>query len=659
MCRYVVQRAVCLAVALAAVAVQPLGLDGAEQTSAERQKSLIAVLESPDSPRGEKAITCKHLMRCGDADAVPALAALLTDEQLAAWARIALEAIPDPAAGQALRAAAAQLEGRLLVGVVNSIGMRRDAQAVELLSQKLTDADAEVAASAAVALGRIGDAAATAALAQFLKGPAMAAAPTSVRSAVAEGCILCAEQSDQSGDAAAAIQLFDAIRGANVPQQRVLEATRGMILAKKSDGIAPLIELLKSDDRARFTLGLWVARELPGREATDALVAELEQMAPERQALLMLALMDRQDRPPVSLLAQAAERGPKSVRITAIRAMRQQGDVSCVPVLLAAAAGADADVATAAGEALEEMPGDKVNADLAARLATAEGKPRLLLIELAGRRGIAASVPELLKAADDPDGSVRAAAFKSLGDTIDFAALSWLIERTVRAKSQEELTAAGDALKAASGRMPDRDACAAKLAAAMPQAGTPAKGKLLESLGAIGGKAALAAITEASKSTDAAVQGAAAQQLGDWMTPDAAPALLQMARSAANDGLKVRALRGYLRIARQFVVPDNERLAMYHTAMAAALRDEERQLSLDVLIRIPSSQTLAEATKRLGEPPLRDAAANAAVAIAAKLVASDPKAVADAMQKVLDSGVGDPAKAKAQEIRNQVRAAAP
>jgi predicted nicotinamide N-methyase len=98
---------------------------------------------------------------------------------------------------------------------------------------------------------------------------------------------------------------------------------------------------------------------------------------------------------------------------------------------------------------------------------------------------------------------------------------------------------------------------------------------------------------------------------------------------------------------------------MYHTAMAAALRDEERQLSLDVLIRIPSSQTLAEATKRLGEPPLRDAAANAAVAIAAKLVASDPKAVADAMQKVLDSGVGDPAKAKAQEIRNQVRAAAP
>jgi hypothetical protein len=93
--------------------------------------------------------------------------------------------------------------------------------------------------------------------------------------------------------------------------------------------------------------------------------------------------------------------------------------------------------------------------------------------------------------------------------------------------------------------------------------------------------------------------------------------------------------------------------------LSAALRDDERRLALDVLIRIPSPQTLAEATKRLDEPALRDAAANAAVAIAAKLAAGQPKAVAESMQKVLDSGVGDPAKARAQELRTQTKAAAP
>ncbi len=659
MYRSFARRAACLAAALSAFLFQPLDVAGAEETAAERQKRLIAVLESSDAPKAEKAITCKHLARFGDGEAVPALAALLTDEQLAAWARIPLEAIPDPAADEALREAAAQLEGRLLVGVINSIGMRGDAKAVDILSAKLADADPEVAAAAAVALGRIGDDAATEALSQFLSGSAMADAPKKVRSAVAEGCILCAEKSAQSGDAATALRLFDGVRGADVPEQRVLEATRGAILVRKADGVASLVELLNSDDRERFALGLWVARELPGREATDALVAELDRMAPERQALLMLAVMDRKDRPPVSLLVQAAESGPKNVRITAIRAMRQQGDPSCVPVLLAAAAEADAEVSEAAGEALEELPGAEVDADLAARLAASEGDTRLRLIALAGRRGISAAVPELLKAADDADGSVRKAAYQSLGETIEFARLPWLIERTVEAQTAEELEAAGDALKAASGRMPDRDACATRLAAAMPQAPTPAKIKLLEALGAIGGGRALAAIVEASKSSDVAVQGAASQQLGDWMTPDAAPALLALARNAAEDRLKVRALRGYLRIARQFVVPDDVRRTMYQTAMATAIRDEERRLAIDVLIRIPSPETLAEATRRLGEPALRDAAAEAAVAIAANLAADQPKAVAEAMQKVLDSGVGDPLKDRAREVLNQAKSASP
>lgn len=657
--RHLARRAACLAAALGAFVFQPIGLRGADETPAQRQKKLIAVLEADETPPAEKAITCKHLARCGDAAAVPALAGLLGDEHLAAWARIALEAIPDPAADEALRQAATRLQGRLLVGVLNSIGMRRDAKAIDILSRKLSDADVEVAASAAVALGRIGGSAAARPLEQFLRGPALAAAPKQVRSAVAEGCILCAEHSERSGDTGAAVRLFDAVRSAPVPPQRVLEATRGGILARKADGIPALVELLKAEDRARFALGLRVARELPGREATDALVAELERLAPERQALLMLALMDRHDRPPVTLLVQAAERGPKNVRITAIRAMRQQGDAACVPVLLATATEADAEMADAAAEALRDLPGDGVNADLASRLATAEGKTRVMLIELAGARRIAAAVPHLRKAADDPDASVRAAAFKSLGDTVDFAALPWLIERTVEAKGQEELAAAGDALKAASGRMPDRDACAARLAAAMARASTPAKIKLLEALGAIGGAGALAAVAEASKSPDVAVQGAAAQQLGDWMTPDAAPALLEMARGAADNTLKIRALRGYLRIARQFVMPEAERLAMYRTAMETASRDDERRLALEVLIRVPSARTLAEATKRLGEPALREAAANAAVAIASKLAASQPKAVAEAMQKVLDSGVGDPAKARAQELRTRTQGAAP
>ena len=149
---------------------------------------LIAVLQS-DAPPQDKAIVCKRLAVFGGKDAVPALAALLPDARLASWARIALEAIPGPAADEALRQAMGKQQGRLLIGVINSIAVRRDAKAVKGLVARLKDADAEVVSAAAAALGRIANAPAAAALQE-----AMADGAAATRAAAAQGCILCADR---------------------------------------------------------------------------------------------------------------------------------------------------------------------------------------------------------------------------------------------------------------------------------------------------------------------------------------------------------------------------------------------------------------------------------------------------------------------------------
>src|SRR5437016_753992 len=88
--------------ALLTLAVSATILAGADSqlSAAEKQRKLIAILQS-DAPPQEKAITCKQLAIYGTKDAVPVLAPLLSDPQLTSWARIALEAIPDPAADNA------------------------------------------------------------------------------------------------------------------------------------------------------------------------------------------------------------------------------------------------------------------------------------------------------------------------------------------------------------------------------------------------------------------------------------------------------------------------------------------------------------------------------------------------------------------------------
>ena len=90
----------------------------------------------------------------------------------------------------------------------------------------------QVASAAAVALGSIGSDTAITALRQ-----ALASATPAVRSAIAEGGILCAERLLAEGKNDAAAEIYDEVRKADVPKQRILEATRGAILARGEQGI--------------------------------------------------------------------------------------------------------------------------------------------------------------------------------------------------------------------------------------------------------------------------------------------------------------------------------------------------------------------------------------------------------------------------------------
>ena len=577
----------------------------------EKEKELIATLRS-DGPKADKAIACKKLAVLGSSAAVEDLAKLLPDEQLSSWARIALEAIPGAAADEALRKSLDSLNGKLLVGTINSIGVRRDAGAVETLVARLKADDAEVASAAAVALGHIGNAAAAKSLRASL-----ASAPPKVRSAVAEGCILCAEKSAADGRLAEAAAIYDEVRTADVPKQRVLEAVRGSILAHKDEGIAILVEQLRSPDNGLFQIALSTAREIQGTKIDEVLAAELGRATPERAPLVIVAMADRKESVVLSAVLKAAGSGPKPVRLAAIAALGRVGDASCLSSLVEIAQQDDAELTQTARAALGELPGEKVNQEIIARLANAQGKTLPLLIEVVGSRRINA-METLLKAVNHSDAAVRSAALTSLGNTIPAKSLSVLISQAVSPKHAEDAAVAQQALKAACVRMADREACAGELAAAYEKSPVATKTVLLQILGAVGGTKALNTIGNAAKTTDPLLQDASTKLLGEWMTIDAAPVLLDLTKSAPGEKYQVRALRGYIRIARQFTMSEPERAEMCAKAFDASRQVAEQKLVLDVLKRYPSVDTLKIAVKAAQMAELKEDATQVAVAIAQK-----------------------------------------
>src|SRR5579862_3107636 len=90
---------------------------------------LVAMVQDPNSTVFQKAIACKKLAFVGGKEAVRPMAALLDHPQLGCYARFGLEPNPDPTVDEVLRAALPKLKGKLQVGVITTIGVRKDAKA--------------------------------------------------------------------------------------------------------------------------------------------------------------------------------------------------------------------------------------------------------------------------------------------------------------------------------------------------------------------------------------------------------------------------------------------------------------------------------------------------------------------------------------------------
>ena len=611
-----------LTIVVAAACSVPAGLAVWAAEPLPSEAELIVVLRS-DAGEADKALVCKKLAIKGSAAAVGDLAKLLANERLASWARIPLEAIPGPEADAALRTAAGSLSGRLLVGVINSIGVRRDAAATSLLEGRLGDGDAEVAAAAAAALGKIGTPAAAAILAKQLT----AAEPRLDH--MAQAAIVCSERLLASGQAVEAAKLSGAIRTAKVSEQRQAEATRGLILARGKDGIPILIETLRSPSRRMANIGLFTARELlDGPAAGDvdvALVDEITRMAggdsADKAALLVKVLADRNADggvPPglqATVLRWAAS-APQAVRLAALEAIGRIGDASAVDPLVSLAA--DPAVADAARMALVALPGEAVNRVVIGRLSGADAKLQPILAQVIGARRIPA-VAQLQPLVASADPVVRGAAFEALGNVVDLANLGLLVDAVVKPRDVAEGEAAHKSLLTACVRMPDRDACAEKLATAVAAASGDTKVKLLDIVGEVGGTKALATVKAAAMSGDEALADAATRLLGKWMTADAAPVLLDLAAAPIGEKYQTRAIRGYIRIARQFALADAERAEMCTKALAAAKDAADRKSVLEILPRYPSPAMLAVADQASKLPGLEAEAKAAADAIRAKL----------------------------------------
>ena len=341
------------------------------ETADEVRAKALAVLKS-DAPLEQKSAACEDLARVGDKDCVPVLAGMLGNEQLSHRARYALEPIPDKSVDEALRAALDKLNGKLLSGVISSIGTRRDSAAVELLGKHLGHRDGDVVRTTAIALGRIGTVAAGKAMLDALKD-----AKGDNIGRICDGLLTCGANLAAQGQQGEAKTIYDGMLAQNLPVRFRAAALRGAVLCDPSGGMKLLGSMIHDNEFCVFAMALRVAVEMKDKKVTDVLVSEVGKLPADRVVPVVKILGQRGDKAALPLLLEMAKKGEKDVRLEAIQSVGEIGDASAVPVLVELMKDKDDAIGRAAAAAVAGLPGAEVDAAIVKILESPDPALRL------------------------------------------------------------------------------------------------------------------------------------------------------------------------------------------------------------------------------------------------------------------------------------------
>jgi len=420
--------------------------------------------------------------------------------------------------------------------------------------------------------------------------------------------------------------------------------------------IQMVIDSLKSPDREMQTGAIAMVRDIPGVEVTKALAKELPNLGAATQVQLLSALADRGDAVALPAVIEASKSQDESVRVAALKAVGQIGNVSSVSLLAERAATSKGAEQKAARESLYRLRGPEIDAAILQGLASATAAVKVELISAVGERNIDGSIESLLKAARDEDRKVRVEALKVLrvvGKPEDMPAL---VNLALEIKSDSDRTEAEKTIAAVAHKIEDGSRQAAAVLAVLPNVkDNPNRASLLRVLGRIGDSSALPTLRAALTVREAEIQDAAIRALSDWPTAEPVPDLVKVAQTTENKVHKVLALRGFVRLlGLDSDRPAEETIDLYKKAMELAGDAQEKKRVLSGLASAKSAAALNMAAQYLDDLPLHLEAESAVVQIAQNTYAGDPARTKEVLAKVIAATKQDAIRQQAQEIVNQI-----
>lgn len=611
------------------------------------EQRMLDVLRADGTLAGKQFI-CEQLRIIGGPESVTVLNAMLSDEETSDMARYALEKIDHPSATVALRDALTESQGTVLVGIINSVGNKQDAEAVDQLSEFLSEQDQYIYAATLGALGQIGSEKALAALKNR-----MDTETNNRRTLAVNAYIEAADKLALAGEIGQASELYNTVYNGDYPSAARKAALNGSIQTtdKPSDII---ISVLTGDDPEMQTVAIRQIGLLENLGNISEIASTLNSLETLQQVQLLAALGSRGDSAALNAVSDALNSNDEDVRIAALGALSKVGNAETAILLARHAAESAGDEQEAAREGLYTLDAPNTNQTVLSSIMQVEPEPRLELIMSIDDRRILTGAEILLETAQNPNARTRVESVRVLANVADPIYLSQMLELLADARNNTERAELENAIVAIALRKSANSNRAEEVLNLYEATqNTDTHASLIRILGNLGAEEGLVTIKDALDSNNSTMKVAAIRALSAW--PNSAPAadLLRVAQNTSSNTQKILALRGYVQLL-SFESETTDIVNKYQQAMELAPNVNERRTVLSGLADVKSLSALQLAADYLDNPSLKNEAEVAVVQISQDIYDEYPQETREILEQVIRSSENEAVTEEAKEVLVQV-----
>jgi len=580
------------------------------------EKQFIDFLKTEKSAAAKQFI-CRKLSLVGTKRSAGILAELLENKELADYGLYALERIASPAMDKILIKALARSEGRIKIGIINSLGRRRCRAAVKGLIPLTRHEDVDLAKASMTALGLIGGKDSRKALAEnriLLRGE--------LRNAAMSNLLILADKLATTGNTTESGKIYHSFL---VPDNIRAAALNGLFNSFPLKAEALIYDVICGNDDQLKTIAIRKLSRMAEVGNVEKIASTLVHLKAGHKIELIHALAKLKDASALTSIEREVESENSDVRIAAITALGDLGKTASVR-LLAELAGRGGLEAENARISLYRLTGKHIDTEVINLLVANKCQAPAELLKAVSQRHLSNAVEAILPYFDHTESEVQLEAVKSYGLIARPANLKPLINVILKTKSNGLCKAAQKGIVTIArrkfwGEKQDEEILSAYMGAATIKA----RSALLNIMGSTGSLVALPEIRRELGSKNTTVRKAAIQALASW--PDSRPLkyLCEIAEKEPEEVSGILALRGYISLVKKDLkMTKVEKIDHYKVAYSLADSKNEKRLVFSALAKIYTPASLKLAVDLYLKGNLREEAEVAVMTIARKIWKTEP-----------------------------------